>query len=155
MSGLSWWAESPPWVHVIASDSQVTATEALPPNGAIFAARLHGQDMADADGVFTQFYESFRLPDYFGWNWDALYDCLSDLNWIPATRYILIIEGSENVLSGSMEERSMFFRTLLRSAESWASRPEFPEQPKSTFHVIFVCDSGARDELTRETRELT
>ncbi|MFF5535340.1 barstar family protein [Streptomyces cinerochromogenes] len=38
--------------------------------------------MCDSDGVFTQFHEALRLPDCFGWNWNALRDCLQDLHWL-------------------------------------------------------------------------
>ncbi len=30
--------------------------------------------------VFEALNREFRFPTYFGWNWDALYDCLSDLD---------------------------------------------------------------------------
>ncbi|MFG3010974.1 barstar family protein [Streptomyces cinerochromogenes] len=36
--------------------------------------------MCDSDGVFTPFHEALRLPDCFGWNWNALRDCLQDLH---------------------------------------------------------------------------
>lgn len=150
MSDLAWWADSPPWIHVVASNSPVLAERALPPTGSILAARMQGRQMLDADGVFTQFYEHLRLPDYFGWNWNALYDCLSDLNWLAATHYLLIVDDSESILSGSPEERPVFFRTLLRSAEDWAGKPEFPGRQKTTFRVVLLCDPEARDALGRE-----
>ncbi|MGW4689729.1 barstar family protein [Streptomyces sp. NPDC004244] len=43
----------------------------------------------DLDGVRTKARlmdacaEAFRLPEWFGRNWDALADCLRDLSWLP------------------------------------------------------------------------
>lgn len=150
MSESSWWDDKPPWVHTVLNESPISAWQALPPSGSIYSARMHGEQMGDIDGVFSQFYEALRLPEYFGWNWNALYDCLSDLNWISATRYLLIMEDSEKILTEDPEERSILFRTLLRSAEDWARRPNFPERVKSTFHVILLCSPEARDVLQRE-----
>ncbi|HTP26066.1 MAG TPA: barstar family protein, partial [Anaeromyxobacteraceae bacterium] len=33
--------------------------------------------------------DELRLPDYFGRNWDALWDVLRDLSWIQARRVVL------------------------------------------------------------------
>ncbi|MFK0104861.1 barstar family protein [Streptomyces sp. NPDC091217] len=150
MSGLSWWTDSPPWLGVSPSASLVSAVDALPPSGSIFAARMQGREMLDSDGVFTQFYENLRLPDYFGWNWNALHDCLSDLGWIPATRYLLIVDDAEHVLSNDPSERLEFFRILLRSAKYWAAKPDLPDRKKVTFHAVFLCASEACSDVDAE-----
>ncbi|MEU3520421.1 barstar family protein [Streptomyces sp. NPDC006654] len=36
-------------------------------------------DLMTEQGVFRAFAETLRFPGYFGWNWDALVDCLDDL----------------------------------------------------------------------------
>ena len=33
---------------------------------------------------------ALRFPDYFGYNLDALYDCLTDLSWLPDGDYVLV-----------------------------------------------------------------
>jgi RNAse (barnase) inhibitor barstar len=33
--------------------------------------------------------ERLRFPDYFGANWDALWDCLNDFSWLPAGPVVL------------------------------------------------------------------
>jgi hypothetical protein len=33
------------------------------------------------------------FPAWFGHNWDALADCLTDLSWLPAAGYVLIWDG--------------------------------------------------------------
>ena len=37
--------------------------------------------------------ESLLFPDYFGNNWDALRDCLSDLTWISEKKIIIVFES--------------------------------------------------------------
>ncbi|MFK0106416.1 barstar family protein [Streptomyces sp. NPDC091217] len=41
-------------------------------------------DAYSVDDVFQKFWDAFRLPDYFGWNWPALRDCLRDLGWLSS-----------------------------------------------------------------------
>ncbi len=42
--------------------------------------------------VFDLYCNSLNFPDYFGFNWDALYDCLTDLDWIEEYEINLIHE---------------------------------------------------------------
>ena len=35
--------------------------------------------------------EALDFPDWFGQNLDALYDSLTDLSWLPAGEYVLVV----------------------------------------------------------------
>ncbi|MFE2038375.1 putative T7SS-secreted protein [Streptomyces scopuliridis] len=57
----AWWTANSPWLHVTQECSAPLAAS-LPPAGITFTARMDGTTMPDADCVFMQFYEQFRLP---------------------------------------------------------------------------------------------
>jgi len=40
---------------------------------------------------------SLTLPASFGYNWDALADCLRDLSWLPAWGYVLLFERGDDL----------------------------------------------------------
>jgi RNAse (barnase) inhibitor barstar len=40
--------------------------------------------------LFKIYVHSLNFPDYFGNNWDALYDCLTDLSWIEEKILVII-----------------------------------------------------------------
>ncbi|MDT0453148.1 barstar family protein [Streptomyces hesseae] len=88
--------------------------------GRTYVARLDGREMRDTDAVFQQFYDCLRLPDYFGWNWNALSDCLGVLKWLSADHHVLIIEAADEVLPSDASERQLLFKSLLRAGQRWA-----------------------------------
>jgi RNAse (barnase) inhibitor barstar len=144
------WTDSPPWVRVLPADAKISIVDALPPTGSAFTARMQGLEMSDADGVFTQFYENLRLPSYFGWNWNALRDCVEDLSWISTTGYQLIIDDANSVLTGSPEERHTLFRVLSGAAEYWERKPDLPAKVKVTFRVLLLFRPEACAEFRKE-----
>ncbi|MET9414759.1 barstar family protein [Streptomyces klenkii] len=136
-------APDEPWLRVVSRDATAREVDLLPASsGMTFVARLDGAAMADSDGVFEQFWDRLRFPDYFGWNWNALLDCLRDLNWLPADRYLLVIENSAQVLSGSPEDRAALFALLKQVAEHWRNPHHKPRGVGIPFTVLLVCEPG-------------
>lgn len=46
--------------------------------------------ISGSKAIFDALYEQLRLPNYFGFNWNALSDCLRDLSWIDQHRVVLV-----------------------------------------------------------------
>ena len=70
--------------------------------------------------------QALDFPDWFGHNWDALEDCLSDLSWREAPGYILMFEKPRRD-----DDFGVLIDVLLSSAESWAAR-------RKPFFALFV-----------------
>ncbi|WP_367136264.1 MULTISPECIES: barstar family protein [Streptomyces] len=138
------------WLHVVSRDATVREVDLLPASGMTFVARLDGAAMGDAGGVFEQFWERFRFPDYFGWNWNALLDCLRDLNWLPADRYLVVIENAAQLLLGSPEDRGAFFALLKQVSEHWHSPHHKPRGVGIPFTVLLVCEPGEAESFRAE-----
>jgi len=46
---------------------------------------LNGRQIGDKAAFLAASAQAMRFPSYFGHNWDALEECLSDLAWAPAS----------------------------------------------------------------------
>ncbi|MFD7080632.1 barstar family protein [Streptomyces sp. NPDC059918] len=151
--------EEPPirialWMHIITTGGGMRLDELLPASGSVYVARLSGLDMPDEIATFQQFYESLKFPEYFGWNWNAFYDCMRDLQWLSSDYHVLIIDSAESILSEDGVAQEEFFRTLLRAGQRWSytKRPEGVTLSKLS--VVLSCGTEFASGLARRLGEL-
>ncbi|MFD8497687.1 barstar family protein [Amycolatopsis sp. NPDC059657] len=136
------WTEAKPWLHAVEKDANSPIVDVLPPGGTTFVAHLNGASMTTTDGVFEQFYNELRFPAYFGWNWNALFECLRDLAWIPADRYLLVIENPGEILTSDDDDLDHLTRILFKAAKEWSSSLGKPNGIATPLNVIFICDKA-------------
>lgn len=93
--------------------------------------------------LFAEFASKLRFPRYFGHNWDALTDCLNDLDWLPGSGYLIMIEQAELVLAGEDGEFAQFTTILCDAAARWATPDEanpWQDPRPLPFRVVFEVD---------------
>jgi hypothetical protein len=61
---------------------------------------VDGNGMRDKASALDTIAAALSFPDYFGRNLDALYDCLTDLSWLPAGEHVLIWSHPEVLRTG-------------------------------------------------------
>lgn len=72
---------------------------------------------ADKAALLNNMACALGFPDWFGHNWDALEDCLTDLSWRDAPGHVLLIESPR-----AGDDLGVLVDVLRSSAEFWASR---------------------------------
>jgi hypothetical protein len=80
--------------------------------------------------------KALDFPDWFGHNWDALEDCLTDLSWRKAAGHVLVFQGLGALPA---DERATLIDVLASAAQFWAEQG-------TPFFAVFV-DPGRRLEL--------
>jgi RNAse (barnase) inhibitor barstar len=60
--------------------------------------------------------EELDFPDYFGCNWDALWDCITDLEWI-SQKYIILVHN--NLPSLSNHDLKIYLEILDKTVVYW------------------------------------
>ena len=90
-------------------------------------------------GLLTECARALDFPDYFGHNWDALEECLADLEWLPAKGYVLLVTDAGCVLPDDDEEYETFLEILRDAGEAWGSGQAGMGTRRATpFHVLFA-----------------
>jgi hypothetical protein len=91
--------------------------------GASMAVRLlRGQNMETMDCFYNELAAALQFPLYFGRNWNALKECLLDLDWMPSDGYLLAFSDASSVLKGTEEgDTEAFWALLSRISDEWAA----------------------------------
>lgn len=74
---------------------------------------IHAKAIETLDDFYKDIQVALEIPDYFGYNLDALEEVLSDLSWIKEPHAILIIYRSELLLSHRSDERDSLISVLI------------------------------------------
>src|SRR5215467_10118917 len=111
----------PPWVYLyILSRGRVPEIFDQPPPGFIIR-QIDGRLCETKAGLLSEFAHRLHFPGYFGQNWDALEECLTDLEWLPATGYLIIMTDAEHVLASDEAGYTTFIQILQSCGEEWAA----------------------------------
>jgi Barstar (barnase inhibitor) len=141
---------TPPWVELVV----LTLGHVLVDIGAVlpgFAVRrLDGGQCVTKDALLRTIARTLPLPAHFGVNWDALEDSLTDLEWLPAAGYVLVITEADRLLAGSAADYRTFVAILENVGAEWG-RPRSgvvsrPPRPFHTLMTVSAAQVGARRE---------
>jgi hypothetical protein len=91
------------------------------------AARLHCArlDLADCRGkavLLAGLARVLEFPTWFGHNWDALADCLDDLEWLRADGYLLVLEHPAGMSAAAPKDFALALDILSNAARKWRER---------------------------------
>lgn len=126
----------PPWVelHILPRAAGPVPLPGLPPD---FVVRtIDGRGCGTKAALLATFAGALAFPDHFGKNWDAFEDCLTDLDWLPATGYVIVVTHAHALLAGHEGEYATFVSILESAGRDWATpRAAGVPRPATPFHV--------------------
>ncbi|MDR1529711.1 MAG: barstar family protein [Burkholderiales bacterium] len=71
--------------------------------------------------LLNLFADALEFPDYFGYNWDALYDVLCDDDWIDEHGVVLHLKHTALLQSRTVYDWQMLHETLEEVIDYWRS----------------------------------
>lgn len=84
--------------------------------------RIDLDSVSDKERLLEQLSSVLAFPSWFGHNWDALEDCLTDLSWRAGHRRVLLIEGFQNLRARRPDDFGVLIDILASSAQYWSER---------------------------------
>ena len=65
---------------------------------------------------------ALNFPEYFGMNWDALNDCLTDMAWKPAAGYVLLFSSFQSFAGNAPADMKVVRDIFDLSAQYWKQK---------------------------------
>lgn len=111
---------TPPGVLPWPADRPVAEALAAARDAGWTGAALDLAGVADKAAFMDRCAAALRLPDWFGRNWDALADCLTDLSWCPADRgRLLALTGWHGYAAAAPEDWAVVESVLADAVGYW------------------------------------
>ena len=82
---------------------------------------LDGSNINDKKSFLNKTAEVMQFPNYFGHNWDAFDECITDLEWLPAKRYVVIYNKPNLFAEANPLDWQIAYDTLQSAVEYWQS----------------------------------
>jgi hypothetical protein len=130
---LHLWIASPTDAYELAWSIQQT------PGRLAVVRVIRGSKSRTTAAQFDEFGAALQFPDYFGENWDALLECLIDLEWLHGDAYLIVITDSHLLLDWEpIEQLAAFLNVLENAARDWANAADSQGTPRP-FHIVLQC----------------
>ncbi|MER8039818.1 barstar family protein [Streptomyces hydrogenans] len=113
---------------------------------------FQARDLRREEDVFRVFAERLEFPSYFGWNWDAMVDCLDDLcgEVTGGVGIAGVIHGADSLIDSDGLE--LFVSVLCQGAARANSDVDLDgdplDRPAISQHFVFLLDGRDAVEFT-------
>jgi hypothetical protein len=110
---------------------------------------VRGAKCRTVDRMFDEVSAAWQFPDYFGENWPAFYECISELDWLDFGRGLVFVVRQPDVflvddpgralkdLVDVLQDAHSVYREAIALGERW-DRPAVP------FHVVLQSTRAQR-----------
>lgn len=65
---------------------------------------------------------ALQFPDYYGENWNAFDECIKDLSWLPAERYVIVMLEFGDVLPSNDRGLRNLLEVLTDAKTHWEDK---------------------------------
>jgi len=144
-------AEGVPQVHFVeAATCDLSALIQASTELGFAMFQIDGHRIRTTNDFMDEVAAAVQFPSYFGRNWNAVLDLLTDLSWVPARGYVLAITAGEDLLRMGNRDVGAFIRAVESAIREWRDeRGEYSERTTSIpFHLVLCGTRPVRAALS-------
>lgn len=110
-----------PGIYAVTEEVSVEAVTEWARSHGVYFSQLQGERISTSHNFMTEIADALSFPSYFGKNWDALDECLRDLEWLPANGYLIFFEKVDTFAITEPHSFAIALRVFKWAIEHWES----------------------------------
>lgn len=118
-----------------------------------------GKKSKNVKSLFDEFSASLQFPYYFGENWNAFSDCITDLDWLECEICVVVVFDAEQILIGeSLEIFDLFIKILEDANEERAisfQSIDLSQQTRLKTYIVLQCSEQAKPILIKKLQSVS
>jgi hypothetical protein len=123
-------------VHLLVADTE--AALPTPPPGFVIRA-IEGRRCGTKRALLNELAHALAFPPHFGRTWDALEDCLTDLEWLSGTGYRLVLRAADRLLPRDPASYATLLALLEDVGRAWGTvATGHPGRSAIPFHSVLL-----------------
>jgi RNAse (barnase) inhibitor barstar len=80
---------------------------------------LEGQKIEKKEQFLNHAAVAMKFPSHFGNNWDAFYDCLTDMDWVDAEGYLIYFDHTDAFASHHESQLETVVELFQDAVDFW------------------------------------
>ena len=80
---------------------------------------IEGKNISRKEQLMNAVATALHFPKHFGNNWDALEECLTDLEWVDAEGYVLYYDHIDGLLDAHPDQFETLVEILRDAVATW------------------------------------
>jgi RNAse (barnase) inhibitor barstar len=94
---------------------------------------IDGRNITNKPDFLAKIAVTMNFPDYFGKNWDALQDCITDIDCCEDFQYLIVYDHWQNFANNNPKDWQILNDIFLEAIAYW-------EERQVLFNVLLVMD---------------
>ena len=106
-------------VWFVPNGLEMRQVQALAKRSGFACFHVDGKNIQRKEQLLNHVATALHFPGDFGHNWDALEECLTDLEWVDADGYILYYDHIDGLLGTHPDQFETLVEILRDAVKSW------------------------------------
>jgi RNAse (barnase) inhibitor barstar len=106
-------------VWFMANAVEMKQVQAVAKRAGFACFHIDGKNIQRKEQLLNHVATALHFPGSFGHNWDALEECLTDLEWVDADGYILYYDHIDGLLETHPDQFETLVEILRDAVKSW------------------------------------